>query len=248
MAFYERYLSGETKAVHDELLQLGAESFSAASYPDVEKVFAETFSRVAHNLKIIYAELRRTNYLFLSETQYQERPLLPPFRNTDKLLTKLDQATQPFGYVPLSLRYFYKFVGGVDFTWDYETQEEFRWNMADPVVICSLKSLVEEVAEEYWCEDIQQYVDDENFGFAFFELAPDDLHKDNTSGGPPYSLRITRDPSLDAPFLNEPHNTTFINYLRLCFEHCGFPGITRTDHNNDYRDFFAKVKPLLKPI
>ena len=82
----------------------------------------------------------------------------------------------------------------------------------------------------------------------FLELSADYLHKDNISGGPPYSLEITKHPGFDGLFLNEPNNTTFINYLRICIDNCGFPLIRRADCVNNYQAFFDKIKPLLKPI
>jgi hypothetical protein len=48
--------------------------------------------------------------------------------------------------------------------------------------------------------------------------------------------------------MNEANDTTFINYLRICFEYCGFPGMARTEGDDSYRTFVEKVKPLLKPI
>ena len=59
---------------------------------------------------------------------------------------------------------------------------------------------------------------------------------------------LASQPSIDSNFFNEPNNTTFVNYLRICFDNCGFPGITRADMQNNYQDFFNKVKPQLKPI
>jgi hypothetical protein len=136
----------------------------------------------------------------------------------------------------------------VNFVWDYETNEDFLWEMADPIQICSLDALVEMVTDKYWNEDIHEYFDDEDFGTAFLDLSADDFHKDNVSGGQAYAIQITKKTSVDSNFMNEPNDTTFINYLRICFEHCGFPGITRPDTKNDYQAFFDKVKPQLKQI
>ena len=79
-------------------------------------------------------------------------------------------------------------------------------------------------------------------------LSADYLHKDNISGGQPYSLQLTTTPSIDGQFLYEEHNTTFINYLRICFDNCGFSRITNPEYNNDYQKFFDKVQPQLKRI
>jgi hypothetical protein len=58
------------------------------------------------------------------------------------------------------------------------------------------------------------------------DLAPDYLHKANVSGGPPYSMAV---PSLaaDGLLLWERHQTTLVNYLRICFRWAAFPGWDR---------------------
>lgn len=117
--------------------------------------------------------------------------------------------------------------------------------MADPIQVASLDSVVEEVTDKWWKEDIQQYVDDEEIGVAFLTLSADDLHKDNISGGSPYSLEITKEQSIDGRFLNEPNDTTFIDYLRQVFNCCGFMG---NPDNESFQEFVKRVKPKLKPI
>lgn len=249
MTLYDRYINGETEQVYQDIYALGQDAFLPTNLPDIEKVLIETFQRVAYNLDIIYEELKSINYLFNTKPAYNfEKPLHKPLLDTDILLQQLSSAVKPFGFVPLSMKFFYEIVGGVNFVWDYETNEDFIWEMADPIQIASLDSVVEAVTEEWWQEEIQEYVDDKNFGNAFLDLAADDLHKDNVSGGQAYAIQITKEPSIDSVFMNEPNNTTFINYLRICFEHCGFPGLTRPDTDNAYQAFFNKVKPLLKPI
>ncbi len=58
------------------------------------------------------------------------------------------------------------------------------------------------------------------------DVAPDSLHKANISGGPPYGVRV---PNLgvDGLLLWEPHQTTFVNYLRIAFHWGGCPGWSR---------------------
>jgi len=247
MTFYDRYISGQTEQVHQDILALGQTAFSQIYLSDIDKVLTETFKRVAYNLDIIYNELKSINYLFKTDFKHNfERPLHKPLPDTDTLLNKLDKAVKPFGFVPLSLKYFYKIVGGVNFVWDYETSDDFMWELADPIQVGSLDAVVETVTNEYWSEEMQEVIDEE--GVSYLDLAADDLHKDNISGAGPYSLEMTKQPSVDSVFLNEPNNTTFINYLRICFDNCGFPGIIRPDLQNDYQAFFDKVKPQLKPI
>jgi hypothetical protein len=213
MTFYDRYIKGETEQVYQDIYVLGQDAFLPANLPDIEKVLTETFQRVAYNLDIIYTELKNINYLFKTEFEYNfQRPLHKPLPGTDTLLEKLDKAVEGYGFVPLSLKYFYKIVGGVNFVWDYDTNENFMWDMADPIQVASLDDLVNEVAGDDWKENMQDYLSDNENENVFFELAADDLHKDNVSGGPPYSLEITKSLRIDSNFLNEPNETTFINY------------------------------------
>jgi hypothetical protein len=246
MTLYDRYINGENEKVYEEIYALGSAAFLPSNLPDIEKVLTETFQRVDYNLAIIYNELKQINYLFKTDPNYNfEKPLHKSLPDTTVLLEQLEKTVSPYGFIPLSLKLFYKIVGGVNFVWDYDTNEDFMWDMADPIQIASLDSVVEVVTEEGWQEDIQQYVDDKNFGFAFLDVAADDLHKDNISGEPAYAIQITNHRSIDSNFLNEPNNTTFINYLRICFQYCGFPG---NPDNDSFRDFVTRVRPKLKKI
>jgi hypothetical protein len=247
MTLYDRYLSGETKTVYEEIYKLGEDAFLETNFADIEKVLTETFERVAFNLDIIYKELTNINYLFKTDFEFNfERPLIKPLTDTDKLLTRLDKSLRPFGFVPLSLKMFYKIVGACNFGWDYETNEDFIWQCADPIQITSLDDLFSEVADDDNLDDLKDNYEDD--GFVSLQLSADYLHKDNISGGQPYSLQLTSTPSIDGQFLNEEHNTSFINYLRICFDNCGFSRIANQEHNNEYQAFFDKVKPQLKQI
>jgi len=130
--------------------------------------------------------------------------------------------------------------------WDYEVNDDILWPMADPLQVASLDALVESVTDENWREVMDDYMQED--GTTFLELAADVYHKDNVSGGPAYSLLITEEPAVDSVFINEPHETTFINYLRVCFDYGGFPGLAAGDYPDDYEAFLEKVKPQLKKI
>jgi hypothetical protein len=247
MTFYDRYINGETETVYADIYKLGQDAFLPDNFVDIEKVLTETFERVAFNLNIIYQELLTINYLFKTDFEFNfERPLIKPLPNTDYLLTKLDNSLKQFGFVPLSIKTFYKVVGACNFAWDYDTNEDFIWNCADPIQIISLDDLVSEVTDKDYLSDLKDYFDDD--GFVALELSADYLHKDNISGGQAYSLKLSEKPSIDGQLLYEEHDTTFINYLRICFDNCGFSRITNADNNNDFQAFFDNVKPRLKKI
>jgi hypothetical protein len=247
MTLYDRYINGETELVYKDIYKLGEDSFLVTNFADIEKVLTETFERVAHNLDIIYKELININYCFKTDIKFNfERPLIKPLSDTDKLLAKLDKSLRPFGFVPISLKMFYKIVGACNFGWDYETNDDCIWQCADPIQITSLDDLVSEVTGEDILDDLKECYEIE--GFVGLPLSADYLHKDNISGGQPYSLQLTSTPSIDGQFLYEEHNTTFINYLRICFDNCGFSKIMNPEYKNDYQTFFDKVRPQLKQI
>jgi hypothetical protein len=168
--------------------------------------------------------------------------------NTDSLLKPLDDAVKDFGYVPYSLQMFYKIVGACNFAWDYESKPELFWHCADPIQICSLDDLVAYVSDDDWKDHQNEIIAEGNAESAELELAADYLHKDNISGGPAYSILLSKEKCIDATFLNESHETSFINYLRICMENCGFSKIAAPEYGNDYADFFARVRPQLKEI
>ena len=60
------------------------------------------------------------------------------------------------------------------------------------------------------------------------DIAPDDLHKANTSGGDPYQIAVP-DLSADGRLLGERHDLFFVKYLRLVFRLGGFPGYDGID-------------------
>ena len=245
MTFYDRYINGETEAVYDEILKMGDHAFLPQNLTDIEKVLTEIFHRVAFNLDIIYSELKKIDYIFRKDKKGNDTAIVKPTADTDELLKALEKATQPFGYLPLSLKMFYKIVGACDFVWDYEQDENIIWEMSDAIQITPLRHCVEQVTDEYWLEEAQVQLEDEEFGYASLILAADDLCKDNISGGPPYTLQLTPRPSIDSIFLDA-NRATFINYLRKCFDDCGFPGIPEIE--DSFTNFYDNVKPQLKKI
>jgi hypothetical protein len=79
------------------------------------------------------------------------------------------------------------------------------------------------------------------------DLAPDNLHKVNISGGGPYGTEL---PFLaaDPVFANEAHELPFVDYLRLCFRWAGFPRLERYEERPDVREFLEVMSKGLEPF
>lgn len=247
MTFYDRYISGETEGVYADIEKLGEEAFSPGYYTDIEKVLTETFHPVKFNLDIIYKALLNIDYVFWKDEFGNDEAYQHPVLDTKELLGILEQQIDPIGKLPTAIRMFYEIVGSCNLAWNYNEDANILWEMADPLQIAPLSDCIAQVTDEYWPEEMEDYIQDQDFGYAFLELSADDLHKDNISGGAPYALQLKKEKSIDSNFLNEPNNTTFINYLRICFEHCGFPGMFEND-NSQFKQFFDRVKPKLQKI
>lgn len=250
MNLYDRYINGEDgRLVYADIYQLKEHAFDEKYFVDVQNVLKETFARIAYNLDIIYFELKNTGYVFKASFEHNTNrlPLKPP-PNSDGLLRKLDEAVAEFGQIPLSLRLFYKIIGPCDFAWDYNAASEIPWKGGDPIQIDSLDDVLSYVYSDDWSEYLADVIEDDDSQLPNVELAADYLHKDNVSGGPAYAIELTRGRSVDSLFLNEEHETTFINYLRICMENCGFSRGTSLENRLEYRSFCEKVRPQLKSI
>jgi hypothetical protein len=238
MNLLERYLQGDTVQVYEEIERMGQNAFERNNLPEVKAVLTETMNRVAYNLDVIYVALVDEKYCFKKNPRQDfEFPLLKPRWGTQLRIRRLERAVRTFGYIPLSLKIFYKIVGSCNFAWDYDANDKIPWEGADPIQISPITDLLAEAK--------QIELDDEPIGLP---ASADYYHKDNISGGPPYSVELTAKPQVDSLFLYEEHETTFVNYLRITMENCGFSRAHEVIELPGFITYCKKVKPYLKPI
>ena len=76
--------------------------------------------------------------------------------------------------------------------------------------------------------------------FDSLDLAPDYLHKANTSGGAPYRIELPFF-GADPDFVNEAHELPFVDYLRLCFRWAGFPRLEGHADRPNVREFLQMM-------
>lgn len=141
----------------------------------------------------------------------------PPGKGTAKLLAKVEKIAG--GPIPLSLRAWYEEVGSVSFMGAHPTLNCGGPVAPDPLVMFPLNLAIEWLEERTDGEDAAE---DGEAGI-YLELSPDDLHKANTSGGGPYSMRLP-DAGADGPLLETGRDATLVGYLRRSFAWGGFPG------------------------
>jgi hypothetical protein len=208
MSYLDRYLNGDFEGVWSDLQSLGP---SALNHSEAEAVSIETMRRVRRNCEAIVARLASLGYDFARFPHGELRrpapvPFAPPSRETLADLAELEQEAGP---LPLSLKAFWREVGAVDLI-----GRHLGWpDGLDPLVVDPPEGAL-------------SFIYDEGDGEGMFAaLAPDDLHKDNTSGGDPYGLLLPC-PAADFEFINERHGLLFVPYLRLALLRWGgFPGL-----------------------
>jgi hypothetical protein len=217
MNYLERYRNGEYEQVWNDLQALGPTVRHEPHYSQGCEVASETMRRVRRNCERLVSRLRALGYVFGtfpdgSRRSYSVEPLLPP---SDAMRTDCAELVEQAGPLPLSLLAFWQEVGAVDLVGMHPAWPEGL----DPLVVDPPEGAISFLFDE------EEDEGEAGGSMRFAGLAPDDLHKDNVSGGDPYGVRLP-DPSADFMFLYERHGLLFVPYLRLAILHWGgFPGL-----------------------
>jgi hypothetical protein len=234
------YLGGRHEEIWMALLALGDHVRRDSLYADALAVVDETMQRVRHNIEILIDRLNRLHYPFgryPDGTPLEDYlgPFIPP---APRIRDDIALIEARIGPLPLALRRFWEIVGEVNLIGTHPAWPKY----IDPLVVYSPSYVLEAYAE--WQELCEEEGHDAGGPFAVL-LAPDYLLKDHISGGGPYRMLVPN-PSVDGILIGEYHQTTLVNYLRLCFRAGGFPGILRT--TGPVAEIFQGLAKDLLPI
>ena len=217
MDYVDRYRNGEHVEVWDELQALGPAVRGEAHFSQAQQVAAETMRRVKRNCESLASRLRAMGYDFGkypdgSRRTYNPPPITPPSKAIRSDCSELETQAGP---LPISLVAFWQEVGAVDLVGMHR-----GWPSGlDPLVVDPPEGALS------FLFDLEGGEADPDGATFFAGLAPDDLHKDNVSGGDPYGVNLPN-PSADFKFQNERHGLLFVPYLRLAILRWGgFPGL-----------------------
>lgn len=228
----ERYLSGEYRKVWAEMVAGADNTGQPIDSGQAEAVGAETMRRMRRNIETVIERLTEFGYTFgyypdgETEIPYYPGPLSPPTAQVGRHIAELEAATGP---MPLSLKAFWSEVGGVNFAGALPAWGDKNF---DPLWVDSVEKGSDTPNGAWhllecsdWRENVEEYGAEE-VGPFILSLAPDDLNKANVSGGAPYGMTLPN-VAADAPFENEWHQVTFVEYLRIALlDWGGFPGFT----------------------
>lgn len=183
-----------------------------ANWTQAQHISRETMLRVKHNIDLLIDRLPEIGYEF-------DRPgnvlTTPP---TDIEL-QIERVETTIGPLPLAFRSFWEIVGSVDLNGKHP---DWPHRLLDPLMF--------EASADYYIDTFNDMIDQgvqtphEPF---LLDFAPDDLHKADISGGPPYAVHAPNQ-AVDGIVLWEIHQTTFVNYLRIVLRHGGMGGVSPT--------------------
>lgn len=226
MEYLQRYKNGEYEAVWSELIALGADiRTNEIVYQDAQAVAVETMQRVQQNVVELLAQLRKMKYVFTT----RRKKYSPPAKNVEEYIEHIEDIA---GFVPLSIKSFMSIVGSVNLTGYFPELDEHgnEWGeeiLPDPLVFEYPLKYFRSTFNS-WSLDVSEFGIEE-IGEFLLEFAPDEYHKENISGGAPYSIKLPNS-GIDTFVENEWHKTAFVEYLRDCFHWGGFPGLCRASH------------------
>ena len=212
MNYLERYRNGEHAQVWNDLQSLGPSIRQEPYATPAREVATETMRRVRRNCERLVSRLQTLGYVFGTfpdgtRRSYTAEPLTGP---SDRMRADCAELESEAGPLPLSLFTFWQEVGAVDLVGMHPAWPDGL----DPLVVDPPEGAMSFLFDEA----------DDSLG-QFAGLAPDDLHKDNISGGDPYGVHLPN-PAADFILVYERHNLLFVPYLRLAIlQWGGFPGL-----------------------
>jgi hypothetical protein len=228
MTYLERYKNGEYKIVWLEIGSFCESELNPAALKDVQAVTLETIHRVKYNLGLIVERLEKLGFEFGTDTEDQTNYAgytlpatgvqpIKPLENAQNTLTEFSRVVG--GVLPMVFRVFAEQIGSVDlrgmhprFKTDY---------LLDALMVDVFVPEADEVTD--WLEFETQDSEIEHPLYKHpFSL--DEFHKENVSGGAPYSIALPDD-RIDPPVLYVPFEGTFTAYLQdVILNYAGFPG------------------------
>jgi hypothetical protein len=241
----KRYRAGEFDQVWREIRShIGIEG---EFRDEVMEVAEATMRRVAQNADLVTERLQTVGWQALS-SEYSELRT-PPKPSDEAVFSRITEISG--APIPPTLLAFWRVVGGINWVWDYNSEnrppdvgfdlplEEHDALYVDaPSVITYLfDGWIDQRGEADFAPEQPLRID----------LAPDYLHKANISGGSPYCIEVPFF-GADPLFSDERHGLPFLDYLRCAFHWAGFPGLDRHSARSDVQTFVGRFGKDLIPF
>ena len=197
-SFFARYQQDLCEQVWEELYTLGPTVRNADVYADAEAVATETMRRVRYNIEAIIPRLEELGYQFgyewtwgspMTSSFWVERQ---PARTTSPapdIAAQIERFEAQVGLLPLSLKAFYREVGGVNFVGSHPAWER----LLDPQNTLGMEAAAKLDPLFVWnfTEDsVEDWSSSPKEVSYHAILAPDRYFKYDISGSGPYWMEV----------------------------------------------------------
>lgn len=238
-SYLHRYLQGECERVWHELMELGENVRTPPIYSDALAVTRVTMERTRQNIGTIILRLHDAGYEFGYYALGLEHEL-PGFAEAYQTFAsppgdidaRLDALESRVGALPLSLRVWYQIIGEVNLIGRPPESWHADPYHLDPLQVDPLLVVVE--IYDDWVKDqaaslaLPNEERDEDeieyFSHTHLDIMPDSDIKFGYSGRGSYDV-IVPNLGADALLIGEPHQLTFVDYLRRACRCGGFLGL-----------------------
>jgi hypothetical protein len=221
MTRLDRYRNGAHAEVWEELIALGDDASDSQHAEEVRAVAQETMRRLRVSAERLAASLTAAGVTFAGTVVGD--PISAG---------KLEAMSAICGPLPASLSAFWRVVGSLDFS----PGRGVRLPLAPETRAIALDPLVVYAPSLYEATEWQERVrTGESSGEHDVWIAPDRYHKQEASGGAPYSIAVPSK-AADARVDNVPMRPYFVAWLRDALALGGFPGARSflTDTGNEW--------------
>jgi hypothetical protein len=182
---------------------------------------------IAHRIEDTKSKLEALRNFLSSEGfifQYPDEVLPGLDSHSREMIAKIERAV---GRIPEALKQFYLSIGSVNFNGHHP-----EWNGCDyPDALIVFPATYAEMDFTDFLAERERYID--AYGSFRMPIAPDYYHKEGVSGGMWYGVPLPVE-SEDPPLLEEPHRTSFLNYLDIALSWGGFPGLEHADPDHTW--------------
>src|SRR5687768_7290999 len=180
-SWVERYVAGEYERVWAEVVALGPRAIDPAFAPAVDALARETMQRALRNVEALTSLLPSIGWRFKFPMSGPPSDLCVHARPQPDVAEKIAALEELCGPLPASIRAWWEVVGTVCFM--RVPPGEVEQPLPDPLVVEPIEAVIAEFRE--WESDAEYRRLVPRFRAP---LAPDELHKDDISGGAPYEL------------------------------------------------------------
>ena len=237
----KQYLDGKYSEVWNLINQEDLESLKMSYGSQIDEIFNEAFTRIQYNTNIVFQILDSYNYKYKNFGQRNKYDLhyVPADKETAGLLANFENKIKNEGFLPRSITEFYKKFKVLDFRGSFQNLDyDF---LTDALYIIPIHAFVG------LNDDLFSWETDK-VDVPYVLFSPDEYVKEDISGDIGYGLPVSQQRKADDFLINYKRQSTFLDYLRFCFEWACLPNLAFKEKEQIPEDIKALINQVRQEI